>query len=605
MARIFKRKRTVEIPNGATIIERAGKRYAQYRDSDGKQHKDPITASGRIVVDSRTYSCEYVDADDILRTVRTGCTDKDAATAILNERLKQVELLKAGVITAKDIERAGANTVPITRHIANYAEWQLRTDKTPQHATTTETYLSKLADSNGWRKLSDMTRDGLERAMRAAQDEGKSARTANAIRESAVAFGNWAISQRLMATNPFNGIPKANQAADPRRQRRALSREELTTLLDATERRPLQDALHGNRGDDAAKLSPRTIERLQRTGRERRLYYWLLATTGLRVNEARSLRLADVDLSSTPARVHLRASTTKNGQNDTLPLHDDLAAALRIWIADRVQWQRENSLASRKPIPFKLSDDDMLFHVPEKMVKVFNLDLALAGIPKRDARGRTLDLHALRHTFGTMLAKSGASIQVAQRAMRHSDPKLTANIYTHLGLLDVSGAIQALPMFNSVEKKEAVLVAHQVQTPLTGNLTGTRGKPCTKTAIIGNDTVDRGGSIGEKKNPENVKKINVSGGNSNGVPGGTRTPNPLVRSQVLYPIELRVRSALSPNTLAYWGRRFQVVCVTWQPGVRCVFVVRAKESLISLRRNRQGSPTVLDVREMSVRVDRT
>ena len=31
-----------------------------------------------------------------------------------------------------------------------------------------------------------------------------------------------------------------------------------------------------------------------------------------------------------------------------------------------------------------------------------------------------------------------------------------------------------------------------------------------------------------------------------GAPGGTRTPNPLVRSQVLYPVELRAHLMLYP-----------------------------------------------------------
>ena len=470
MARVLKKKITRPIPQGAVIFERAGKRYAQYKGTDGRQRKDPVNASGRIVVDSQTYYCEYTDEAGNLKTVSTGCKDADAARAVLNEHLRQVELLRAGVITTKDVERAGANVVPVEKHIADYAEWLTRTDNTPDHATITRTYLSKLATSSGWRKLSDMTRDDLERAMRSVQDEGRSARTANAICARAVAFGNWAIGQRLMASNPFAGTSKMNEAADPRRQRRALSHEELTTLLDATERRPLHDARRGNRGDKPAELSPRTIERLQRTGRERRLYYWLLATTGLRVNEARSLRLADVDLSSNPARVHLRASTTKNGQNDTLPLHDDLVVELREWIADRLQWRREEVMASKKLIPLALSDDDMLFHVPEKMVKVFDRDLAFAGIPKRDARGRTLDLHALRHTFGTMLAKSGASLQVAQRAMRHSDPKLTANIYTHLGLLDVAGAIQAIRTMNRKPKSETVAQVENGQNDVAGNV---------------------------------------------------------------------------------------------------------------------------------------
>ena len=59
--------------------------------------------------------------------------------------------------------------------------------------------------------------------------------------------------------------------------------------------------------------------------------------------------------------------------------------------------------------------------------------------------GRTVDVHCLRHTFATLLARNGVSPSVAQRLMRHSDIRLTMNTYTHLDLADTAGAVAALP----------------------------------------------------------------------------------------------------------------------------------------------------------------
>ncbi len=107
-----------------------------------------------------------------------------------------------------------------------------------------------------------------------------------------------------------------------------------------------------------------------------------------------------------------------------------------------------------KPIPARLDPQLPLFDMPGSMRKVFNADLVHAGIAtldkegnihKRDEHNRTLDIHALRHTFCTLLSKAGVPLQIAQRAMRHSNPKLTANVYTHLGLLDIAGAVSTLP----------------------------------------------------------------------------------------------------------------------------------------------------------------
>ena len=69
---------------------------------------------------------------------------------------------------------------------------------------------------------------------------------------------------------------------------------------------------------------------------------------------------------------------------------------------------------SDKPVPLPLPADEPLFSVPRNLIKSFNLDLAAAGLPKEDERGRTVDLHALRHTFGTSLSKNGVAPRTAQ-----------------------------------------------------------------------------------------------------------------------------------------------------------------------------------------------
>lgn len=48
-------------------------------------------------------------------------------------------------------------------------------------------------------------------------------------------------------------------------------------------------------------------------------------------------------------------------------------------------------------------------------------------------------------TFGTHYSAAGIPLRTAQAAMRHSKPELTANNYTDPKLLDVAGAIDALP----------------------------------------------------------------------------------------------------------------------------------------------------------------
>ena len=91
---------------------------------------------------------------------------------------------------------------------------------------------------------------------------------------------------------------------------------------------------------------------------------------------------------------------------------------------------------------------------PERLVfdpmpawHTFQRDLKRSGI-ERVLAGRKVDFHALRVTFCTRLAKSGVSPQVAKELMRHSDIKLTTNLYTDAGLLGVDGVIDLPSLVN-------------------------------------------------------------------------------------------------------------------------------------------------------------
>jgi len=54
-----------------------------------------------------------------------------------------------------------------------------------------------------------------------------------------------------------------------------------------------------------------------------------------------------------------------------------------------------------------------------------------------------------------MSSKAGVAPRVAQAAMRHSSIDLTMNIYTDPTLLDVAGAINALPKFTGSSSSAA------------------------------------------------------------------------------------------------------------------------------------------------------
>jgi site-specific recombinase XerD len=67
-----------------------------------------------------------------------------------------------------------------------------------------------------------------------------------------------------------------------------------------------------------------------------------------------------------------------------------------------------------------------------------------AEIPRTDEMGRSIDIHSLRHTFCSELGRAGVGLTQAQALMGHSTPVLTANLYTHLGVEDLRGAMDRM-----------------------------------------------------------------------------------------------------------------------------------------------------------------
>jgi integrase len=86
-----------------------------------------------------------------------------------------------------------------------------------------------------------------------------------------------------------------------------------------------------------------------------------------------------------------------------------------------------------------------VFHVSQNAVKVLNRDLRFAGIAKRDERGRTVCVHSLRHTHGTLLSRAGIAPRVVQAALRHASPEFSLRVYVDPKLLDVAEAQRVLP----------------------------------------------------------------------------------------------------------------------------------------------------------------
>ncbi len=209
-------------------------------------------------------------------------------------------------------------------------------------------------------------------------------------------------------SNPVDHLEPLNVKVDRRRDRRALTVEELCNLLTATASGP---------------------ERYGLTGADRTLLYRVAMETGLRSNELRTLTVRSFDLNAESPTVTVTADNSKNRREDTLPLRPELAEELR-------------SRLSGKPA------DAQVFPIPKdrkKAAKMFRADADAAGIVFRDEANEVVDFHALRHTFVTNLARGKVHPKIAQALARHSTITLTMDRYSHTDLGEQADALKGLP----------------------------------------------------------------------------------------------------------------------------------------------------------------
>ena len=487
MASIFRKTYTQPLPKHAEIVERRGRQMVMWIDRRGRKQYDDVTTGKlgqiKIIRESPTWFVRYRDADGLEQIKSTGCKDEQAARQVMADVLRRVEHRKAGILTAEQDQQASHADRRIAEHVTDYLEHlkakTVRGRKVAaKHRENVKRHLDKVAANCGFRTLSDITRSAMERWMNQREAEGMGARTRNMYRSAMVAFCNWCVETNRLAANPLARLCKADEHADRRRTRRALTEDEVARLLKAARLRPVAELgrpgvpkpkakRKGRSTWNKAELTYDTLEtahacgrkllkeqhdrlaELDLLGQERALMYKTMVLTGLRKGELASLTVGQVCLDAQPPFAELLAKDEKAGRGAKIPLRADLIDDLRDYLARRLKSDQENASRAGQAVPMALPASTRLFTVPSDFIKIFDRDLAAAGIAKRDERDRVVDIHALRHTFGTHLSKAGVTPRVAMAAMRHSSLELTMNIYTDPALLDVAGAIAVLPSFRT------------------------------------------------------------------------------------------------------------------------------------------------------------
>jgi integrase len=303
--------------------------------------------------------------------------------------------------------------------IDEYVKELQRRKKSDVHISVTGTRLRWFLGE--MRSLEEATPERIRKALaRLAETELKghkhkhgrrpTPKTMNAYRGALHAFFSWLVKLERWDRNPVISVARVAETG-PARPRRALELAELEAFL--------------------ASVPP-----------IRGVVYRVAATTGLRRSELAALVWNDIDLSTRTLTV--RAATAKNKRAAILPLSPETATALAVHRGD-----------SRSSAPVFAS-------IPT--VETLYSDLERAGIDPKAPEGK-VDLHALRATFATSLARTGAPLALAQRLMRHSTPALTANVYTRFAPHDDHAAVARLDAARATDSSVGEIVGRECRKP--------------------------------------------------------------------------------------------------------------------------------------------
>ncbi|NLX54392.1 MAG: tyrosine-type recombinase/integrase [Planctomycetaceae bacterium] len=407
MASLYKKPIVVTDPKtGQKVKQKSRKWWGRYRDALGRDVRVPLAS------------------------------DKAAAQAMLNELVRRVELERAGRLDPFDdhLKR------PLAEHIDAFEKYLIDKSVTEKQVYTAKSQVEKIAKRFKWKTIKDISASDVQAFLGDLKRKGRSAQTCNHYLKSVKQFTRWLARDRRSPENVLEHLSRMNVRVDRRHDRRALTAEEFSRLIEAARTGSVIESIPGP---------------------DRAMMYVLAAWTGFRKGEIGSLTLKSLRLDEDPPTATVDACFSKRKRQDTQILHPEVARLLREWLATKKDGHRRNEPLF--PVSGKVPGG-----TERKTHKMMQRDLARAKqlwieeidemeteerkqreqsdyLEYCNADGLYADFHSNRHLFITSLERAGISPKMAQTLARHSDVRLTLGVYTHVGVHDQTAAISSLP----------------------------------------------------------------------------------------------------------------------------------------------------------------
>ena len=459
MGNVFKKTVTRPLPPNAEIITRQGVRLARWRDGKGKTKTAPVTTgkdgAERIRDESGTYVARYRDGDGIVVEVSTGCRDKTAAQNVLADLERKAERVRAGLLTPAEARTAEHLATPIGEHVDAYLNaLDAAGSVTAMHRTRNSPH-----PESARRRLRLPHARRPEAAKSSSHGSPAKRQRANASARSRNTHRTVAHRLRQLVRQPNIGrlvVESVQGGAEGRREGRPSPPppvDDRSRACAIARRRPRptparsHDGAKGQEEGASHRQSQARSARAARSGRPRASPD-LQDTGAHRTPKERtgdpdaslnsgSTSRSPTSISTRPTRRTAKATTSSSAPTWRKTFEPGSPTSSPSLQAD--------ALRRGEPIPARLPGDCPVFDVPTGSGQ----DLRSRPESRRHREARRAGPHSRRACIANdvrhALGQGGGSL--ANGSSRHATfrPELTANVYTDPKLLDVHGALDALP----------------------------------------------------------------------------------------------------------------------------------------------------------------
>lgn len=330
------------------------------------------------------------------RRTRRASGERRVADEIGRALAADADRVRLGVLDHVEATAKEAGKAEIATHVKAWEKTLRAKGNTEKHVGQHVSRVTKLLGMAGVRQLADVTGEKIQTALVGVSTPQNARHYLTAIR----GFVKWCIVTDRLFRSPILAVSKPAVAGETF-QRQPFTDDEVSRLLDATRDRKARTPFRG---------------------RDRAMFYRVMAYTGLRRSEAASLTPESFDL--TAGLVTVEARYSKHRRRDRQPIPVQLLEELGPWLARKRPGAR-------------------VFAIPPhyRWERTFRLDCKAAGITVKD--GCRLGMHSLRRWFITSVIRGG-DLAVAQELARHSTPTLTKK-YADLTRRDQDAALATLP----------------------------------------------------------------------------------------------------------------------------------------------------------------